>query len=160
MNREQRRAEVKRLQKHGMKRSMARALVEKNYSNVELEEGAVVKLNYDLMSRHPDWKVQRDDFKEWVTAHKDEYFTVEWDERRKAENSNDKKIMVCLKEDDTNPKWLFHTDTLIPIATATIKLENGKEIDVKLDGVTDPNDSRIQDAINEALEREKINTKN
>jgi hypothetical protein len=130
-------------------------MVKKYYTNIELEEGTTVKLNYDLMSRHPDWKIQRDEFKDWVTAHKDEYFTVEWDERRKAENSKDKKIMVCLKEDDTNPKWLFHTDTLMTVATAKVKLDSGEEIKVNLDGVTDPNDARIQSAIEEALAREK-----
>lgn len=157
MNRQQRRAEVKNLQKRGVKRSAAQSIVEKYYNNIELEEGATVKLNYELMCRHPDWKIQRDDFKEWVTTHKDEYFTVEWDEKRKANNSKDKKIMVCLKEDTTEPKWLFHTDTLIPIATAKVKLDSGKEVKVNLDGVTDVNDPRIQAAVNEALEREKIN---
>lgn len=155
MNREQRRAEVKRLQKKGVKREVAKQLVEKYYTNIELEEGATVKLNYDLMSRHPDWKIQRDDFKTWVTEHKDEYFTVEWDEQRKAQNSPDKKLMVCLKEDTTEPKWLFHTDTLIHVASAKVKLDSGEEIKVNLDGVTDPNDSRIQEAVNEALAREK-----
>lgn len=158
MNRQQKRAEIKRLQKNGVKRSVAQTIVEKYYTNVELEEGASVKLNYELMVRHPDWKIQRDDFKEWVTAHKDEYFTVEWDKKRKENNSKDKKIMVCLKEDTTEPKWLFHTDTLIPITTAKIKLDSGGEVRVNLDGVTDPNDSRIQEAVNEALERERINT--
>lgn len=157
MNRQQRRAEVKNLQKRGVKRSAAQSIVEKYYNNIELEEGATVKLNYELMCRHPDWKIQRDDFKEWVTTHKDEHFTVEWDEKRKANNSKDKKIMVCLKEDTTEPKWLFHTDTLIPIATAKVKLDSGKEVKVNLDGVTDVNDPRIQAAVNEALEREKIN---
>ena len=156
MNRQQKRAEVKRLQKNGVKRSVAQSLVEKYYTSVELEEGASVKLNYELMIRHPDWKIQRDDFKEWVTAHKDDYFTVEWDSYRKENDTKDKKLMVCLKEDTTNPKWLFHTDTLIPIATAKVKLNSGEEVKVNLDGVTDPSDARIQDAINEALEREKV----
>jgi hypothetical protein len=155
MNREQRRAEVKRLQKKGVKRGVAKRLVEKYYTNIELEEGTTVKLNYELMSRHPDWKIQRDDFKAWVTEHKDEYFTVEWDEQRKAQNSLDKKLMVCLKEDTTEPKWLFHTDTLIHVASAKVKLDSGEEIKVNLDGVTDPNDARIQEAVNEALAREK-----
>lgn len=157
MNRQQKRAEIKNLQKRGLKRDVAKKMVEQYYTNVELEEGTAVKLNYELMSRHPDWKIQRDDFKEWVTAHKDEYFTVEWDARRKENNTRDKKIMVCLKEDTTEPKWLFHTDTLIPIATAKVKLDSGKEVKVNLDGVTDANDPRIQAAVNEALEREKNN---
>lgn len=156
MNRQQRRAEVKNLQKRGVKRSVAQTIVERYYNNIELEEGATVKLNYELMIRHPDWKIQREDFKEWVTSHKDEYFTVEWDELRKEKNSRDKKLMVCLKEDTTEPKWLFHTDTLIPVATAKVKLDSGDEVKVNLDGVTDPNDARIQKAVNEALERENI----
>ena len=160
MNRQQKRAEIKNLQKRGVKRSVAQTIVERYYNNVELEEGYTVKLNYELMIRHPDWKIQRNDFKEWVVAHKDDYFTVEWDSVRKEKNSKDKKIMVCLKEDTTEPKWLFHTDTLIPIATAKVKLESGEEVKVNLDGVTDPNDARIQEAVNEALERERISTGN
>lgn len=158
MNRQQKRAKVKDLQKQGIKRETAKKFVEQRYSYQELEEGQTVKLNYELMIRHPDWKIQREDFKTWVTEHKDDYFTVEWDTTRKLNNTKDKKINVCLAEDTTNPKWLFYSDTLIPISTAKVKLDSGKEIKVNLDGVTDVSDARIQEAVQEALARENIMT--
>lgn len=160
MNRAQRRAEVRNLQNRGMKRTAARAMVEKyRESEIPLEEGTPVKLNYDMMKRHPDWKIQRDDFKEWVEAHKDDVFTVEYDEKRKASNSRDMKYNVCLAEDTTEPKWLFYTSTLIPMATATIKLDGqDNEISVPIN-VEDVNSSeKVNAAIQEALEREKAST--
>ena len=87
MNRKQRRAEINRLQKSGIKRAEAIKVVETYYSVKALEEGKRVKLNYEFMIRHPDWKNQRDDFKDWVTAHKDEVFTVEYDKTKKEKKA-------------------------------------------------------------------------
>ena len=50
MNRAQRRAEVKNLQKRGVKREVARTLVERYYSDIPLEEGTRVKINYNFIS--------------------------------------------------------------------------------------------------------------
>lgn len=139
-------------------RADAKKLVEMKYSHYPLEEGTKVKLNWELIKRHPDWKIQRKDYKEWVEAHKDEVFTVEWDENRKRNNTSDKKFLVCLKEDETNPKWLFYSSTLIPLPVATVKLDDGTEKDIVINDANDIKSvDKIQDAINEALEREKNN---
>lgn len=139
-------------------RADAKKLVEMKYSHYPLEEGTKVKLNWELIKRHPDWKIQRKDYKEWVEAHKDEVFTVEWDENRKKNDTSDKKFLVCLKEDETDPKWLFYSSTLIPLPVATVKLDDGTEKDIIINDVNDIKSvDKIQDAINEALEREKNN---
>lgn len=158
MNRKDRRAQTKILQKTAkISRADAKKLVEMKYSHYPLEEGTKVKLNWELIKRHPDWKIQRKDYKEWVEAHKDEVFTVEWDENRKRNNTSDKKFLVCLKEDETDPKWLFYSSTLIPLPVATVKLDDGTEKDIVINDVNDIKSvDKIQDAINEALEREKI----
>ena len=128
------------------------------YSHYPLEEGTKVKLNWELIKRHPDWKIQRKDYKEWVEAHKDEVFTVEWDENRKKNNTSDKKFLVCLKEDETEPKWLFYSSTLIPLPVATVQLDDGTKKDIVINDTNDIKSvDKIQDAINEALEREKNN---
>lgn len=159
MNRKDRRAQIKVLQKTAkISRADAKKLVEMKYSHYPLEEGTKVKLNWELIKRHPDWKIQRKDYKEWVEAHKDEVFTVEWDENRKRNDTSDKKFLVCLKEDETNPKWLFYSSTLIPLPVATVKLDDGTEKDIVINDANDIKSvDKIQDAINEALEREKNN---
>lgn len=159
MNRKDRRAQTKILQKTAkISRADAKKLVEMKYSHYPLEEGTKVKLNWELIKRHPDWKIQRKDYKEWVEAHKDEVFTVEWDENRKRNDTSDKKFLVCLKEDETNPKWLFYSSTLIPLPVATVKLDDGTEKDIVINDANDIKSvDKIQDAINEALEREKNN---
>ena len=159
MNRKDRRAQTKVLQKTAkISRADAKKLVEMKYSHYPLEEGTKVKLNWELIKRHPDWKIQRKDYKEWVEAHKDEVFTVEWDENRKKNNTSDKKFLVCLKEDETEPKWLFYSSTLIPLPVATIQLDDGTKKDIVINDTNDIKSvDKIQDAINEALEREKNN---
>ena len=159
MNRKDRRAQIKVLQKTAkISRADAKKLVEMKYSHYPLEEGTKVKLNWELIKRHPDWKIQRKDYKEWVEAHKDEVFTVEWDENRKKNNTSDKKFLVCLKEDETEPKWLFYSSTLIPLPVATVQLDDGTKKDIVINDTNDIKSvDKIQDAINEALEREKNN---
>ena len=159
MNRKDRRAQTKVLQKTAkISRADAKKLVEMKYSHYPLEEGTKVKLNWELIKRHPDWKIQRKDYKEWVEAHKDEVFTVEWDENRKKNNTSDKKFLVCLKEDETEPKWLFYSSTLIPLPVATVQLDDGTKKDIVINDTNDIKSvDKIQDAINEALEREKNN---
>ena len=78
-----------------------------------LEEGRKVKLNYKKMISHPDWNKNLDFNKRnhhnWVELHKDNIFTVEYDERHKD------GILLCLKEDATEPKWLFYEGDLIEV---------------------------------------------
>ena len=74
----------------------------------------------------------------------------------KASKANDMKTMVCLKEDTTDPKWLFHASCLTEIATARIKLNDGKE--VKVDIADSSSDEKINKAVQEALDRENLKT--
>ena len=66
----------------------------------ELPEGTKVKLKAEqiLQQRNLNEK-----YREWVEANKDKVFTCEKD----STLPNDSKRVV-LKEDESNPKWLFH----------------------------------------------------
>lgn len=108
------------------------------------------------MKAHPDWKMQREDFKRWVLDHEGEIFHVEYDEKRAAKEKEDKQILVQLKEDTTEPKWLFFTSTLTPIASATVNIDDGEKIEVPLEGVTDANDPSIMEKVNEAINSEDL----
>lgn len=134
MNRKDRRSQMKKLQTtEKISKEKAKEIVDIYYAHRPLEEGTKVKLNWELISRSPDWKKLRQDYKDWVIEHKEDIFTVEWDKRRKDKNTNDKKFMVCLKEDDTEPKWLFYTSLLIPQATVTVKMNSGEEFNLTMD---------------------------
>ena len=151
MNRAERRKQEKLFRKKGMNKAEAklRAALMKSES---LKEGQKVKLNYELMVRHPRWKEQEEDFRQWVEDNRDKIFTVEYEPTRKQTNAYDKMWNVNFVEDTHNPKWLLHTDTLILVPTATIKLNDGTQTTVELDGITDVNDPKIQEKINKAME--------
>lgn len=70
----------------------------------ELPEGTKVKLKAEqiLQQRNLNEK-----YREWVEANKDKVFTCEKDPTL----PNDSKRVV-LKEDESNPKWLFHVTDL------------------------------------------------
>ena len=70
----------------------------------ELPEGTKVKLKAEqiLQQRNLNEK-----YREWVEANKDKVFTCEKD----STLPNDSKRVV-LKEDENNPKWLFHVTDL------------------------------------------------
>lgn len=168
MNRQERRNQAKKLRVVGnLTKEEAQKIVDTYYSHKPLEEGTKVKLNWELISRSPDWKKQRKAYREWITEHKDNVFTVEWDSRRKERDTYDKKFMVCLKEDDTEPKWLFYTSLLIPQATVTVKMNSGEEFNLTMDADNIDNkldrakkvtketiDNKIDEAVREAIERE------
>ena len=67
-----------------------------------------------------------------------------------------KTYFICLKEDATDPKWLFHASCLTEIATGRIKLNDGKE--VKFDIADSSSDEKINKAVQEALDRENLKT--
>ena len=77
-------------------------------------EGEKVKLDYNRISTYPDWPEMRNEYKEWVTAHKDDVFTVEFDPVKKEAKSPKVNKVVQLVEDTTSPKWLFFAGDLIP----------------------------------------------
>ena len=71
----------------------------------ELPEGTLVKLKVDqILSKE---KELSEKYIEWVKNNKDKVFTCEKDPTL----PNDSKRVV-LKEDENNPKWLFHVNDL------------------------------------------------
>ena len=74
-----------------------------------LKEGQRVKLHYQRITSHPDWSKLTQKYRMWVATHKDDIFTVEYDEQHKD------GVLVCLKEDTTEPKWLFYEGDLIEV---------------------------------------------
>ena len=85
MNREERRNTVKKLQKKGLKRETAETIVERmdfaeHHFSRDVWEGEKVKLNYDRITHYKDWKILRQEYRDFVTTNKDTVFTVEFDE--------------------------------------------------------------------------------
>jgi len=144
MNRAERRKMEKIYRHGGMNKAMAKEVVNANYRAEALKEGQKCKFNYEFIIRHPDFKKQKDEFRDWVIAHKDDTLTVDQIRNRGYE--------VTFVEDTNEEKLWHHVETLIPIASATIKLNDGTEKTVLLDGVTSTEDARIQEEINKALE--------
>ena len=70
----------------------------------ELPEGTKVKLKAEQILQQGDLNEK---YREWVEANKDKVFTCEKD----STLPNDSK-RVILKEDENNPKWLFHVTDL------------------------------------------------
>lgn len=156
MNRKQRRALAHDLQKkEHIKFKQAAKIVDAYYTDVELDEGTKVKLNYDLMIRHPDWKNQDENFKAYVEEHKDDVFTVEYDKKKAETKAKDMKVNVCFAEDTSDPKWLFNTKTLIPLTTAKIKMDSGEESDVIIGDTTGLTEEQITEKVNSAIAEAK-----
>ena len=70
----------------------------------ELPEGTKVKLKAEQILQQRDLNEK---YREWVEANKDKVFTCEKDPTL----PNDSKRVV-FKEDENNPKWLFHVTDL------------------------------------------------
>lgn len=76
--------------------------------------GDKVKLNYEKIIHVSDYPNMTKEYKLWVEQNKDKIFTVEQDSRFKS-NQFKFSAIVSLKEDNTNPKWLFSIIDLIKI---------------------------------------------
>lgn len=115
MNREQKRKQIKMIQqKFGVSREEAEAILIRWLTpKIHLLEGTKVKLNYKEISGHPDWKKMNPEYIQFVEDNKNSVLTVEYDTLRKFKNSEDKDTFVCLREDTTEPKWMFYTSDLI-----------------------------------------------
>lgn len=144
MNRAERRKMEKLYRHSGMTKVMAKEVVNANYRAEALKEGQKCKFNYEFIVRHPDFKKQKDEFREWVISHKGDILTVD------AIRNNG--LEVTFVEDENEEKYWHHVETLIPVATATIKLNDGTEKQVTLDGITDVNDPKIMEEVNKVLE--------
>lgn len=76
--------------------------------------GDKVKLNYESIINDVDYSTLSKEYKQWVEKNKDNIFTVIEDEKFKP-NQHKFSSIVSLKEDTTEPKWLFSTVNLIKI---------------------------------------------
>ena len=79
-----------------------------------LAEGTKVRLNYYSIVNEPVYKSKRKAYKKFVNENKDKIFTVEYDEKYK-----DKPILVSLKEDDGEVKWLWHCESDLIVVDET-----------------------------------------
>ena len=143
MNREERRAAVKKLTKKGLTRGSATTFVKRmdaiTINPITTWEGEQVTLDYNRIISYPDWKQLRKDYRDWVTEHKNDVFTVEFDPLKKEKQTADYNSFVQLKEDETNPKWLFWAGDLIPVEGQTRpdtdKEKLVKEFNEKVDNI-------------------------
>ena len=73
MNREERRAVVKKLTKKGLTKESAITFVKRMDSittnPITAWEGEKVTLDYNRIITYPDWKQMREDYRNWVTEH-------------------------------------------------------------------------------------------
>lgn len=69
-----------------------------------IAEGAKVRLNYDSIVNDPNYPKKVQPYKDFVESNKDTIFTVEYDEKYK-----NKPLLVVLKEDTNETKWLWHS---------------------------------------------------
>ena len=109
MNRAERRAYAKRMKKMGANSSELIRLLDLQKTANLLKEGTKVKINYNKVTSDPDYKNKTQWFRDFVENNKDQIFTIEFDEKYKKVNSN---ILVTLKEDTSDPKWLWFVDDL------------------------------------------------
>lgn len=117
INREQKRNQTKLLKAKGFDDNQIAtyfALKETELKSKPLIEGQKVKLNLDNIKSHPDYERLSLKYKSWAESHKDNIFTVEYDK-------HPKNNIVCLAEDESDPKWLFWTGDLMIIE----ECENG-----------------------------------
>lgn len=118
-NREQRRKLKKRLNKSGLSIDTAIELLERRVqamSTEALPEGAKVRLDYDAIVHQPSYSKRQPAYREFVEANKDNEFTVVYDDKHTSGK------LVCLAEDTSEQKWLWHSADLI-------RLDTAKEID-------------------------------
>lgn len=69
-----------------------------------IAEGTKVKLNYDSIVNDPNYPNKVQAYRDFVENNKDTVFTVEYDEKYK-----NKPLLVMLKEDTNEVKWLWHS---------------------------------------------------
>ena len=84
-----------------------------------IAEGAKVKLNYDGIISEPTYSQKVQAYKDFVENNKDTVFTVEYDEKYK-----NKPLLVMLKEDTSEVKWLWHTKYDLIVIEDEIKEDN------------------------------------
>lgn len=85
---------------------------QKRYDDTEplLTEGTKVKLDVDKILSTKQRRHLSQKYIDFVNTHKDDVFTVEYESR-----FGDEPGIVLLKEDDTDPKWLWWAGELIAV---------------------------------------------
>lgn len=78
-----------------------------NRENI-IPEGAKVKLNYKNITSHPDYNKKTKDYRDFVENNKGKIFTVQYDKH--YGNYGNGSMLVALKEDLSEMKWLFHCE--------------------------------------------------
>lgn len=105
MNREQKCKQTQKLKAEGFSMNQINAFFrykQMEESNETIPEGTKVKLDLDRIKSHLGYKGLTEKYRNWVETNVDKVFTVEYDKGKKVN-----PVTVCLKEDESQPKWLF-----------------------------------------------------
>jgi len=111
-NREQRRKLKKRLNKSGLSLDAAMELLERRLQAMAsdaLLEGTKVRLNYESIVNQPSYSKRQQSYRDFVEANKETEFTVQYDDKHTSGK------LVCLAEDTSEQKWLWHVGDLIAV---------------------------------------------
>lgn len=114
MNRERERKFMQLAKKKGVSKSLTELYIEiqKRAARKEivpaqdLEDGERVRLNVEMIQRHPDYPRLSERYRSFVETHADDIFTVERDESFSKQNA-----LVTLRE--APEKWLFWSGDLL-----------------------------------------------
>ena len=112
MNRAERRQYEKSMRKMGAKNSEAKRLSSMLKENNQLKEGDKVKINYEKITKEPDYDSRLATYKTFIEDNKDKILTVEFDDKKAINGSH---FLVQFVEDTSSPKWLFYVDDLIAV---------------------------------------------
>lgn len=148
MNRAQRRQMMKNYRHSGMSKQQAKEVVNANFMGDKFREGSKCRFNYELIIRIPEFNLQQEEFKNWIKEHKDTILTVDKTRYNGTE--------VTFKEDTNENQFWHKSATLIPVAFAEIKLNDGTEKTITLEDakINNSKDSLI-DVINRELNKEE-----
>lgn len=161
INHEQRREFKKNAKKHGFSDFEINYILNHKPNSPLLWEGAKVKLDEIWMKFSPDWIKNHysNEYKKFIIDNKDKVFTVEFDPIRKRKSTRldiNYDSLVCLTEDITEPKWFFFAGDLILQEGGTSRPKTKEELNknnILLEKINQ--ESKIKDAVQLALEREK-----
>lgn len=103
----------KRLRKDGYSKQQAAEfanLMTSQFNSEKLDAGEKVKIDYDRFLRNEAKSPQLTKFVEFVEENKDKVFTVMYEPMYE-----EKKMICCLEEDTSDPRWTFSPYELIRV---------------------------------------------
>lgn len=103
----------KRLRKDGYSKQQASEFVNlmtSQFNSEKLEAGEKVKIDYDRFLKNEEKSPQLPKFIEFVEENKDKIFTVMYEPMYEK-----KKMICCLEEDTSEPRWTFSPYELIRV---------------------------------------------